>query len=70
LRRLVFTVRAVCFRRATSASRLMEHDAKALGIADYVCLLDRGHTAFVGEPAELDSAGVAAHYLGASAGTR
>lgn len=47
-----------------------QYVAKALGIADYVCLLDRGRTAFVGEPAELDSAGLAARYLGASAGTR
>jgi branched-chain amino acid transport system ATP-binding protein len=41
-----------------------QYVAKALAIADYVCLLDRGRTAFVGEPAELDSAGLAAHYLG------
>jgi len=43
-----------------------QYVAKALAVADYVCLLDRGRTAFVGEPAELDSAGLAAHYLGAA----
>jgi branched-chain amino acid transport system ATP-binding protein len=47
-----------------------QYVSKALAIADYVCLLDRGRTAFVGEPAELDSADLAAHYLGDSAGTR
>ena len=41
-----------------------QYVTKALAIADYVYLLDRGRTSFVGEPAELDSAGLAARYLG------
>ena len=57
-------------RRGVSLLVVEQYVAKALGIADYVCLLDRGRLSFVGEPAELDSAGLAAHYLGASAGTR
>jgi branched-chain amino acid transport system ATP-binding protein len=57
-------------RRGVSLVVVEQYVAKALGIADYVSLLDRGRTAFVGEPAELDSAGLAVHYLGASAGTR
>ena len=56
--------------RGVSLLVVEQYVAKALGIADYVCLLDRGRTSFVGEPAELDSAGLAAHYLGSSAGTR
>jgi branched-chain amino acid transport system ATP-binding protein len=50
-------------RRGVSLLVVEQYVAKALGIADYVCLLDRGRTAFVGEPAELDSAGLASHYL-------
>jgi branched-chain amino acid transport system ATP-binding protein len=50
-------------RRGVSLLVVEQYVAKALGIADYVCLLDRGRTAFTGEPAELDSAGLAAHYL-------
>ena len=57
-------------RRGVSLLVVEQYVAKALGIADYVCLLDRGRVGFVGEPAELDSAGLAARYLGASAGTR
>ena len=57
-------------RSGVSLLVVEQYVAKALGIADYVCLLDRGRTSFVGEPAELDSAGLAAHYLGSSAGTR
>jgi branched-chain amino acid transport system ATP-binding protein len=70
--KLVDTIFAFLEGLARSGVSLLvveQYVAKALGIADYVCLLDRGRTAFAGEPGELDSAGLAAHYLGASAGT-
>jgi branched-chain amino acid transport system ATP-binding protein len=57
-------------RNGVSLLVVEQYVAKALGIADYVCLLDRGRTAFAGQPAELDSADLAAHYLGARAATR
>jgi branched-chain amino acid transport system ATP-binding protein len=50
-------------RSGVSLLVVEQYVAKALGIADYVCLLERGRMAFVGEPGELDSAGLAAHYL-------
>ena len=71
--KLVDTIFAFLEDLARSGVSLLvveQYVAKALGIAGYVCLLDRGRTAFVGEPAELDSAGLAARYFGASAGTR
>jgi branched-chain amino acid transport system ATP-binding protein len=67
--KLVDTIFAFLEGLARSGVSLLvveQYVAKALGIADYVCLLDRGRTVFVGEPAELDSAGLAAHYLGAA----
>jgi len=67
--KLVDTIFAFLEGLAASGVALLvveQYVTKALAIADYVCLLDRGRTAFVGEPAELDSAGLAAHYLGAA----
>jgi branched-chain amino acid transport system ATP-binding protein len=69
--KLVDTIFAFLEGLAASGVSLLvveQYVAKALAIADYVCLLDRGRPAFVGEPAELDSAGLAAHYLGAAPG--
>jgi branched-chain amino acid transport system ATP-binding protein len=40
---------------------------KALAIADYVYLLDRGRVAFAGEPSELDGHDLFAAYVGAAA---
>ncbi|HLJ09067.1 MAG TPA: ABC transporter ATP-binding protein [Acidimicrobiia bacterium] len=65
--RLVDTIFAFLEGLAASGVSLLvveQYVAKALAIADYVCLLDRGRTSFVGEPGELDSAGLAARYLG------
>ena len=66
----IFTFLEGLARGGVSLLVVEQYAAKALAIADYVCLLDRGRFAVVGEPAELDSAGLAAHYLGRSAGTR
>ena len=41
-----------------------QYVAKALGIAQYVCLLDRGQLSFVGEGAELSADHILANYLG------
>jgi branched-chain amino acid transport system ATP-binding protein len=43
-----------------------QYVSRALELADYVFLLNKGGIAFVGEPAELDSAEVFARYLGAA----
>jgi len=67
--KLVDTIFAFLEGLAASGVALLvveQYVAKALAIADYVCLLDRGRTSFVGEPAELDSAGLAVRYLGAA----
>jgi branched-chain amino acid transport system ATP-binding protein len=41
---------------------------KALAVADYVYLLDRGRLAFAGEPSELDGRDLFASYVGAGLG--
>ena len=41
-----------------------QYVAKALKIADYVCMLDQGRLRFAGEPAELSDQDVIARYLG------
>ena len=48
----------------TSLLLVEQYVAKALAIARYVCMLDRGRLAFVGEPAELDHDELLANYLG------
>jgi branched-chain amino acid transport system ATP-binding protein len=60
----IFTFLDGLARSGVSLLVVEQYVAKALGIADYVCLLDRGRMAFAGEPGELDSAGFAALYLG------
>ncbi len=42
-----------------------QYVTRALDLADYVYLLNKGEISFVGEPAELDSADVFARYMGA-----
>jgi len=51
---------------AGGASLLLveQYVSKALSIARYVCLLDRGRLAFAGEAGELDRDRIAANYLG------
>ncbi|MGH9003668.1 MAG: ABC transporter ATP-binding protein [Acidimicrobiia bacterium] len=41
-----------------------QYVAKALGIAQYVCVLDRGRLSFTGEPAEVEREQILASYLG------
>jgi branched-chain amino acid transport system ATP-binding protein len=65
--RLVDEIFAFLRRLAAAGVSLLvveQYVTKALAIADYVCLLERGRTAFVGEPGELDSDRIAARYLG------
>lgn len=48
----------------TSLLLVEQYVAKALAVARYVCLLDRGRLSFVGEPDELDHDEILASYLG------
>jgi branched-chain amino acid transport system ATP-binding protein len=56
--------------RTTSASLLLveQYVDRALEMADYVYILERGRIAFAGEPSELDSEDVMSHYLGGTSG--
>jgi branched-chain amino acid transport system ATP-binding protein len=56
--------------RSSSRSLLLveQYVDRALDIADYVYILERGRIAFAGEPAELDRDAVMSHYLGTSTG--
>ena len=55
---------------AEGASLLIveQYVTRALGIADYVYLLNKGAVAFAGDPGELDSDDVFAQYVGADVG--
>jgi branched-chain amino acid transport system ATP-binding protein len=48
----------------TSLLLVEQYVTRALAVADYVYLLNRGEIAFAGEPGELDDADVFASYLG------
>jgi branched-chain amino acid transport system ATP-binding protein len=56
--------------RSQGASLLLveQYVTRALAVADYVYLLNRGEIAFAGEPAELDDGDVFASYVGADVG--
>ena len=56
--------------RSQGASLLLveQYVTRALAVADYVYLLNRGRIAFAGEPAELDDADVFASYVGVDVG--
>lgn len=43
-----------------------QYVTRALGVADYVYMLNRGEVAFAGEPSELDGADIFAQYVGAA----
>jgi len=56
--------------RDQGASLLLveQYVTRALAVADYVYLLNRGEVAFAGEPAELEGEDVFAQYVGADVG--
>jgi branched-chain amino acid transport system ATP-binding protein len=65
--KLVDEIFAFIHRLAAAGVSLLlveQYVPKALAIARYVCLLDRGRLAFTGEPGELDSDEILARYLG------
>lgn len=43
-----------------------QYVTRALGVADYVYMLNRGEVVFAGEPSELDNADIFAQYVGAA----
>jgi branched-chain amino acid transport system ATP-binding protein len=45
-----------------------QYVTRALEVADYVYLLNKGEVAFVGQPSELDGADVFAEYVGVDVG--
>jgi branched-chain amino acid transport system ATP-binding protein len=66
--KIVEEIFAFLARLAADGAALLlveQYVTKALAMADYVYVLERGRIAFAGEPAELDGTDVFAHYLGA-----
>jgi branched-chain amino acid transport system ATP-binding protein len=63
----IFEFLAVLAAEGASLLLVEQYVARALEVADYVYLLNRGQVAFAGEPAELDGADVFQTYVGAVA---
>ncbi|HEY1652652.1 MAG TPA: ABC transporter ATP-binding protein [Acidimicrobiales bacterium] len=55
-------------REGASLLLVEQYVSRALALADFVYLLDRGQIVFRGEPSELDGDDVFAHYLGSEVG--
>lgn len=69
--RVVDEIFAFLARLAAEGTALLlveQYVSKALAIAQYVCVLDRGRLSFAGEPAELAREEILASYLGTTAG--
>jgi branched-chain amino acid transport system ATP-binding protein len=67
--KLVEEIFAFLARLADEGASLLlveQYVTKALGVARYVCLLDRGRLAFAGEPGELEREEILARYLAAT----
>jgi branched-chain amino acid transport system ATP-binding protein len=62
----IFQFLAVLAEGGASLLLVEQYVTRALEIADYVYLLNRGEVAFAGEPSELDGADVFKAYVGAS----
>lgn len=60
----IFTFLARLAAGGTALLLVEQYVTKALAMADFVYVLDRGRIAFAGEPAELEGTDVFAHYLG------
>jgi branched-chain amino acid transport system ATP-binding protein len=63
----IFEFLAVLAEEGASLLLVEQYVTRALEIADYVYLLNRGEVAFAGEPAELDGTDVFLAYVGAAA---
>ena len=62
----IFKFLAVLKGEGASLLLVEQYVTRALALADYVYLLNKGEVGFRGEPSELDHAGVFLEYLGAS----
>jgi branched-chain amino acid transport system ATP-binding protein len=63
----IFEFLARLAQGGTAMLLVEQYVTKALALADYVYVLDRGHIGFAGEPAELEGDDVFARYLGVAA---
>jgi branched-chain amino acid transport system ATP-binding protein len=65
----IFTFLAGLAATGTSLLLVEQYVTRALEVADYVYMLNKGQLAFVGEPAELAGTDVFAAYVGANVGS-
>jgi branched-chain amino acid transport system ATP-binding protein len=61
----LFEFLAMLARNGASLLLVEQYVARALDVADYVFLLNRGEVVFAGQPAELDADALAERYVGA-----
>lgn len=64
----IFDFLAILRRQGASLLLVEQYVSRALEVADYVYLLNRGEIAFAGEPGELQNADVFASYVGTDIG--
>jgi branched-chain amino acid transport system ATP-binding protein len=64
----IFEFLALLAREKVSMLLVEQYVTRALDVADYVYLLNRGEVAFAGEPSELSGDAVFAQYVGADVG--
>jgi branched-chain amino acid transport system ATP-binding protein len=64
----IFDFLALLREQGAALLLVEQYVTRALAIADYVYLLNRGELAFAGEPAELDGTDVFSQYVGADLG--
>ncbi|WP_019876115.1 ABC transporter ATP-binding protein [Sporichthya polymorpha] len=63
----VFSFLALLANRGAALLLVEQYVARALDVADYVYLLNKGEVAFAGEPDELDADALAEQYVGSAA---
>jgi branched-chain amino acid transport system ATP-binding protein len=66
----IFAFLARLGAEGTSLLLVEQYVGKALAVARYVCMLDRGRLTFAGEPAELQREDILASYLAGAAGPK
>jgi branched-chain amino acid transport system ATP-binding protein len=64
----IFEFLALLRDQGSSLLLVEQYVTRALEVADYVYLLNKGEVAFVGQPSELDGDDVFAEYVGADVG--
>ena len=65
----IFTFLAGLAAAGSSLLLVEQYVTRALDVADYVYMLNKGRLAFAGEPAELAGTDVFAAYVGAAVGS-